>query len=101
MAQVYHKGDNVCIIRTIGAQGWEDIPLSEMDITAIISDINGNDKYTITSDEMLVDDDTDTITILLLGEETKDMSGIYFCRCEIRYNGQVLHTNNIETVEII
>ena len=103
MAQVYRKGENVCITRTIIGQGWKDMPLSEYDITAYIYTFEGEQKFEFHNDdeEMIVDDATDTITILLSEDKTKDMSGMYFCRCMIEYNGQEIYTNNIEVAEII
>lgn len=93
----------MCITRTIVGQGWKDMPLSEYDITATISTFEGEEKFEFHNEDeaMIVDDATDTITILLTGKETKDMSGMYFCRCTIEYNEQIIYTNNIEVAEII
>lgn len=103
MAQVNHKGDNICITRTISSVGWKDMPLWEYDITITIRGMHSGDEYKFTkeSENIIVDDDTDSVWVFLDGTTTEKMSGLYFCQCEIGYNKQILHTNNIEIVEII
>lgn len=103
MAQVYHKGDNICIARAISGVGWKDMPLWEYDITLTIRGMCSGDEHTFTkkSEDMIVDDDTDSVWVFLDSTKTKGMSGLYFCQCEIGYNKQTLYTNNIEIVEII
>lgn len=80
---------------------YGEVPLRYYDIKAYIYDRYGKVVLTTEEDGIDVITEDDIVYIFINAAKTKTMEGIYFGKVELRYNKQLLYTNELNNFEII
>jgi hypothetical protein len=101
MSAVFHQGEGVMLSFRIIEPIYGEVPLRYYDIEAHIYDRYGKEVLTTEENGVDIITDGDMVYIFISKAKTETMEGIYFGKVELRYNKQLLYTNELNNFEII
>ena len=95
---IVRKGENVAIgslITTISGP----FNLEDFEVKFCLKDLKG--KTCLDKNDVTRNDEDNVVAVVLTGDDTKDLKGLYFAIFELWANGEMVLSNEVEQLTVI